>query len=313
MNWRWKARVQNAVAALPVFSNPVYFAIQRTVGGLRPGRTNPLDWYKAAIDMVDWAASVGRTVEGQHFLEVGTGRMINVPTGLWLCGAERITTVDLNPYLSPALVAESHRFIQRHENDVLAVFGEKAQSREFQHRLQRLLSCSARLKDLRALMNIDYRSPADATKLPLPDASVDLHISYTVMEHIPPDVIRGILREARRILRPGGLLIHFIDPSDHFSHDDQSITAINFLQFSDSEWDRWAGNQFMYHNRLRSKELLALFENAGVEILRHEEVIDERSRSALDNGFPLGKRFQTTSPDELATTTVNVMGRFSGQ
>lgn len=313
MNWRWKARIQNAVAALPVGSNPVYFAIQRTFGGLRPGHTNPLDWFKAAIDMVDWAASVGQTVQGKHFLEVGTGRMINVPTALWLCGADRITTVDLNPYLSASLVAESHRFIQQHQEQVKATFGEKGERSDFQERLSRLVSCSSDVNDLRNLMSIDYCSPADAAKLPLGSGSVDFHVSYTVLEHIPPDVISRILEEARRILKPDGLLIHFIDPSDHFSHDDESITAINFLQFTDEEWDGWAGNQFMYHNRLRSNEFLRLFERAGVEILHQEKTVDERSRRALDNGFQLAQSFHGRLPDELATTTINIMGRFTNQ
>ena len=42
---------------------------------------------------------------GSTLLEVGTGRRLNVPLILWLLGAEKITSVDLNRYLRPELVA----------------------------------------------------------------------------------------------------------------------------------------------------------------------------------------------------------------
>ena len=38
------------------------------------------------------------------------------------------------------------------------------------------------------------------------------------------------------MLSPQGLALYYIDLSDHFSHDDHSISAINFLQFSDEQW-----------------------------------------------------------------------------
>ena len=40
--------------------------------------------------------------------------------------------------------------------------------------------------------------------------------------------------------------MHFVDLSNHFQHQDQSITRINFLKFSDLEWNRIAGNEFAY-------------------------------------------------------------------
>ncbi len=310
MNWRWKARIQNAVAALPVASNPIYYAIQRNFGGLRPGHNTPVDWFRAAIEMVDWAESAGQNVTGKRFLEVGTGRMVNVPTALWLCGAAQVMTVDLNPYLSAALISESHQYIRQHEEEILALFGARAKTPQFEQRFQQLVACPGDLPALLKLMNLDYRAPADATALPVPAGSFDFHISYTVLEHIPGAVISRILEEARRVLVPDGLLIHFVDPSDHFSHDDKSITAINFLQFSESEWGRWAGNQFMYHNRLRSREYLELFEQAGVKLLRQQQEIDEPSLHTLQNGFGLDTRYQNLPADELATTTVNLMGRF---
>jgi SAM-dependent methyltransferase len=46
----------------------------------------------------------------------------------------------------------------------------------------------------------------DGVTLPVPDGHADLVVSFTVFQHIPKlSVIRGYIREAGRVLRPGGL------------------------------------------------------------------------------------------------------------
>ena len=65
-----------------------------------------------------------------------------------------------------------------------------------------------------------------------------------MFEHIPSPVLKAILNEANRVLAPNGVALHHIDPSDHFSHDDAAISPINFLRFSEAQWERLTGNQF---------------------------------------------------------------------
>jgi SAM-dependent methyltransferase len=208
------------------------------------------------------------------------------------------------------LVNESHEFIRRNEASVLALFGARSSERNFKERFQKLLSFDGRIDGLLKLMNIRYIAPGDARRLPVADAAMDFHVSNTVLEHIPPKVLEEILSEARRVLTPEGLLVHHIDPSDHFSHEDSSIVAVNFLKYSDDEWRRLAGNQFMYHNRLRASDFVRIFERAGVRILRIETRTDQPSLSALRNGFSLSERFSGVDPEELAVTELSIMGRF---
>jgi SAM-dependent methyltransferase len=288
----------------------VYFAIQRTVGGLRRGFNNPVERFIAAIQMVEWIESAGASIVGKRFVEVGTGHMVNLPTALWLLGACETVTVDLNRYLSPSLVKQSNRSIRHHTPEVLQLFGVRAENESFRNRFEQLLSFSGKLDALLEMMNVRYVSPGDAAALPLPDKSVDFHVSHTVLEHVPAPAISKILGEAKRLMSPGGLLVHNIDPSDHFSHDDMSIPAVNFLRFSDSEWDKWAGNRFMYQNRLRASEYVDLFQSAGVHILKSESAVDDRSLSALQRGFPVDRRFAEMSPEDLATRWLRLMGRF---
>jgi SAM-dependent methyltransferase len=310
VRWQVKARVQNAVASLPFASNFVYYAIQRSLGGLRPGLNHPMDRFRAALRMVEASESAGLDIGGRRFVEIGTGHMVNVPTALWLLGAGETLTVDLNRYLSESLVAESNEYIRRNAQEVAALFGARAETHDFKNRLERLVSFRGRLKDLLAFMNVRYVAPCDARTLPLPVRSVDFHISNTVLEHIPPDVLKGILSEANRVLTPDGLLVHLVDPSDHFSHDDDSIAAVNFLRFSDDEWHRWAGNRFMYHNRLRAVDYITLFESAGARILAIEKRVDERSLRALNEGMKVAEKFAGLAPEDLATTQLSILARF---
>jgi ubiquinone/menaquinone biosynthesis C-methylase UbiE len=310
MNWQHKARIQKAIAALPL-SNTLYYATQRSMGSLRSGRVNPLQWFQAGRFMAEWIRAGGREVEGMRFLEVGTGRNVNLPTALWLCGAAQVVTVDLNPYLLKALVFESNEYVRRHQDAVMQLFGAEAERPLFQERLTQLVNFKGDLTALLELMNIKYLSHADASQLPLETQSIDVHVSLAVLEHIPAAIISRILAEARRILKADGLLLHIIDPSDHFSHDDPSITGDQLPAVRRKEWDRWAGNKFTYHNRLRAFEYLELFEQAGVRMLRQTESIDEPSLHALKNGFPLHRQFQGIAPEALAVRSLNVLGTFS--
>ena len=45
-----------------------------------------------------------------------------------------------------------------------------------------------------------------AQQLPIDDESVDLAIFMRTLHHVPPDELTGALREARRVLRPGGAI-----------------------------------------------------------------------------------------------------------
>jgi SAM-dependent methyltransferase len=310
MRWTHKARIQNAIASLPVGSAAVYYAVQRLFGGLRKGRNNPVDRFAAAVRIVDAIERAGQSISGKRFLEVGTGHLANVPTALWLMGAGETVTVDVNHYLSETLMAESMEYLRQHVAEISSLFGSRADDPDFTRRLRHVLEFRGGSAELLETMNVRYLCPCDATALPIPDDSFDFHISNTVFEHIPPAVLSGILREARRILSNDGMVVHIVDLSDHFSHDDRSIPAVHFLRYTDEEWNRIAGNRFMYQNRLRAPDYLEIFREAGVTMLEVASVVDERSSMTLNDGFPVDTRFSALSKDELATRELLLVGKF---
>jgi SAM-dependent methyltransferase len=75
--------------------------------------------------------------------------------------------------------------------------------------------------DERALAIASRRAPdagiawlrGHAEELPLPDASQDAVVAALVLHHLPAPVNRAAISEARRVLRPGGLLIADFGPA----------------------------------------------------------------------------------------------------
>ena len=255
MNWQLKSRVQRAIGALPTrLADPLYYVLQRRFGAFRA--IDPLEHFGAAADMIEAVEEAGGSVNSASIFELGTGHRLNVPIALWLRGAASIVTVDLNRYLTPALVDQDLAFARRKPERV------------------------------RDVLRNSSASPLDEVRL---------------VQVLDPDTIEAIFVEAKRIVKPGGLLIHFVDFSDHFSHTDPSVSSINFLQFSAEEWDRLAGNRYMYHNRLRIDDYVALFEQLGLTVVSNAARVDERALMLLREGFPLHGSYRAKTPETLAT------------
>ncbi len=303
MHWKLKAIAQNVIASLPEgMSHSIYYRMQRRLGGLR--QINPTKRLEAGIKTWRTLLDAGEDPTGKVFFEIGTGRIVNVPLAFWLMGAGRTITVDLNPYLKEELILDSIRYIASNPSDVRQLFGDLLQ----QDRFNRLVALAAddrfQLTAFLDAIGVEYHAPSDAGNTGLPDSCIDYHTSYTVMEHISPAALSEILNEGRRLLRPTGMAVHGIDYSDHFSHNDPNITAVNFLRYSPGAWDGWAGNRYMYMNRMRHADYCHLFDSNDLELTFDQTVTDSRSLEALRSGVVVPhKDYADRSIDELATTS----------
>src|SRR5262249_16590846 len=122
------------------------------------------------------------------------------------------------------------------------------------------------LRELLRATRVEYRCPADARRTGLKGASMDFVCSSNVLQHVAPPDLGAIPREASRVLKPGGLAVHRFNPEDHFKDVDKSITAVNFLQFSEREWRWYGGSGLGYHNRLRCSQHRRLLQEAGFKV-----------------------------------------------
>lgn len=307
MNWKLKAAAQRICAALPSHQETVYYALQRAFGNIH-GKPHPLSMLSECARLTGRLNEAAVSVEDARVMEVGTGRRLDMPIGFYLAGAASTVTFDLHRYLKPALVMAAVNVIREHRAAVRGYFAPLTDHAGLDRRLDALCSAPA-FPDLLKLASIEYRAPGNAAATDLPAGSVDIHTSYTVFEHIPSPILKAILNEATRVLAPNGVALHHIDPSDHFSHDDSTISAINFLQFPEAQWEKYAGNQFAYHNRLRANGFAELYRQCGHEILQWTPSVDGRCRKVLENGFPLDPEFGGISPELLCTTVLHVLSR----
>jgi len=201
------------------------------------------------------------------------------------------------------LVLDTLRFIHQQTDAIRRIFGDHLDGQRLDHVLRMDLTTCRPLATILEELRIQYIAPGDASRLPLQEESIDYHISYTVFEHIPPVVLAAILREGLRISRPRALFVHKIDYSDHFAHSDGHITLVNFLRYGDRSWRLFAGNRYMYMNRLRHRDHLEIFQRSGLTVVSAEPTVDSRSLDALYSGqLRPHQRFQSYAPEELATT-----------
>jgi len=305
MRWQTKAKIMKTCALLPAGGGGIYRFIQKTFGRLK---ADPMSRIPAQIEMARWILGMGGKVEGKTFFEVGTGHCPVVPIGFFLCGAEKVVTVDLHRRLDFGILKKSLVWIAENRDEICGYYDGVVEKAVFDERMNLIERLKQNPKKLLSEANILYMAPADAAKTGLPDASVDYHISTTVFEHISGEDIERILEEAKRILKKDGIAIHFIDLSDHFNHQDKSITGINFLRYSEKEWDKIAGNQFAYCNRLRASDYLGMFDDLRFTVVRHEIDVDKESISLLQKkAFPLHQRFLSYTPENICSTSLRIL------
>ena len=115
--------------------------------------------------------------------------------------------------------------------------------------------------------SIDYLYPYLFSELPLEGESVDVVLSFDVLEHVrrPKETADEILR----VLRPGGFCFHRILTRDHrsFSVVD-GYTPVSYAQYSSEGWDAVNSERF-YQNRILPFQWEELFKQKGFEVLAH--------------------------------------------
>ena len=306
MNWRIKSQIQRCCSTLPG-GGTLYAGLQRTLG--RHRRPDYGDRLELAARIADRLAGDGGPLIGATVVEVGTGYAPFLPTALWLAGADRVETFDLHRHLRPALAAGMLRWIVAHRERVAEKLAIAVDREILDDRLALLTSLRDRPLAFLDRAGIAYRAPADAAATGLAEGSVDLHVSAYVFEHVPPGAIAAILREAGRVLRPGGTAFHRVDPTDHYAHADPTITTVNFLRFDESEWRHHGAGRYAYHNRLRDADYRRLIAESPLALAHHRYEVDARAVAALRDGFPLASPYRDRDAEELARCRLDFIAR----
>lgn len=252
MDWRLKALAFRALD-LPGGDRAHYF-LQRHVTRNWPRRTSTLDGLAGIARRVleDYARHVGGTPG--TVLEVGAGRDLAVPLSLRRLGVREVIASDVERLARLDLI---------------------------QHAADRLLSRQVQFpawEDLRRF-GIHYRAPHRVHE---DDPRVDCSCSNEVLEHVPPDQLAELLKALRAVTC--GITTHSIDYSDHYARSDASLSRLNFLRYSDAEWQRFSSRR-QYVNRLRHSDYLRMFREAGFTIVEENSTVGTPPPGAVADQF----------------------------
>lgn len=305
MKWWVKSVVQATLSQMP-YGEALNHRLQIWNGYYQKFRWSVENNVRHLCNLVRTVEKFGIRIEGRTAIEVGTGWTPTLPIGLHLLGAE-IHSYDHMPHLRG-----------RNLKKVLDLYPEffprisESQGLE-QTVLQKRLACFRKvekepLRDWLNEVRIHYHAPGDATKTGLPANSVDLHFSIAVLEHVSKANVEGMIVEAHRVLKSGGLSYHHIGLHDHLAETDSAATKINFLRFDDFTWKILGQNRIQFHNRLRRSEFLRMFEEVGFEILECQSEVDEVSLKALPT-MALNKRYRSFDALDLATYEMTICVR----
>lgn len=171
MDWRLKVARQAVLARIP-FGYGLR-RIKRKVFGYQPNLGNLRETLACWRQMRDGLERAGGSVEGATVLEIGTGWFPTIPVMQCLAGAKHVYMSDLNVHLDDVSFAATLDFLRRELPD-------EPRLREIQSRRD---------------VPVSYLAPFDVNAIP--DGSIDIVSSRTVLEHIP-------LRPSSSCSRPCG-------------------------------------------------------------------------------------------------------------
>lgn len=307
MHWRVKGAIQKVLGHVPGGAR-VHYVLQRFGGGLAK--------FGAECDtrVEDWRLMVGHLrasklpIAGATLVEIGTGWYPTLPVCLWLGGAERIHTFDLNRHVRTETTLALVEHLDKHVGTIAEESGLEAS--DVDARRRELLRALRRGASIATATDgaIDYRAPADAARTALADGSVDVVFSSSVLEHIPGPVIEDCFREARRILRPGGVVFHSVNCGDHYAYVDRSISQLHYLKYSEPAWRKW-NNAFLYQNRLRAEDFTRMAKSAGFAIEIDTSRPHPTRLKQLDEIRVHPWFAERYSRDQLAITSIDFVGR----
>lgn len=304
MDWRVKALVQGTLSRLPM-GESVNDWLQRLAGGRKD-----MDQHIQSKVRDDWLVhmenlrSLDFSVQGRDMMEIGSGWLPVMPLCFALAGVRRCYTLDLNRHLRPEAVIQALRGMEPYLAEIAGAAGIPEATVRVRWSAWLALGDGQKVLDA---AGIEYRAPADATRCGLPDGSLGLVFSNSVLEHVPAEILSALMVEAVRVLAPDGLALHCVNCGDHYAYFDRNITPIHYLRFSEREWRRW-NNDILFQNRLRPVDFIESAQLAGLEVVLNRFRPRPELLQALP-GMPIAPEFQRYSPEQLCATSIDFAAR----
>lgn len=235
----------------------------------------------------------------KDYLELGTGWSPVIPLIFYLAGCKSLTLIDDQRLMDDHTFQETCKQLISHSGEISMKL--ELEIPDVKNKLTELASIPMKLALPK--MNCNYLAPYDLLDNNIPAYSVDMVTSRAVLEHIPPTILNNIFKEFYRLLRKGGAMCHIIDNSDHWEHNDKTISRLNFLKYSQGVFNFISSmNPLDYQNRLRHSEYIRMNKTAGFKIIKDESLPDKKALDDLDL-LTIHPDYASFSKDDLAILT----------
>ncbi len=270
--WILKAVVQKCISFLPNRNQINLFFQKRVTGGVFLSEEYFEDRLIHASNHIKWLKKNRSDLGNVVSFELGTGWYPVVPLSLFLTGVGKIHGSDLNEWLKPQGIKDALAFFLRYEKEgklegYFDVLPERLSIlMEMKERLEKEDLSREEILDK---FNMEYLLGDLTRSSSMKERGINFYHSNNTLEHIYPNVIKGIFNNFSAWAGAGRLDSHFIDMSDHFAHFDKSITIYNFLKYSDGMWD-FIDNKIQPQNRYRFSEYKALYHEIGMPITEYD-------------------------------------------
>lgn len=244
-------------------------------------------------------------LSGFATLELGTGWHPIVPIGMYLNNASYIYSADIKLLVTDKSMRETiKKFIQYHNSSKLIQILPTYNIQKIKI-LQKIIDLNYDLDrtlrevNMKIIIGNIYKSEHITLN------QIDLIHSNNTLEHIQVDQLKKILIFFRKVISIDGIMSHFIDLSDHFSHMDKNVTPFNFLKFSDNVW-HLIDNNIQPQNRLRISEYRKLIEETKWKIL--DEQVIRGAKKDLEN-IKISNKFKAEPVENLLVTHALIISK----
>ena len=218
-SWQVNALRHTVKAAVP-FKRSLR-RLKRRIGRRAPN-IDEHSVYSGGFDHIRALEKVGEKLHNKEILEIGSGWYPVIPLMMRAAGARLIHLTDVEPLLDEQTLLDAVAFLLDRRSDLADKLGVEPVLIE--NRLA--VTKSQSLEEMLQRLGLTYGAPFDPGRSSL---EVDVIVSHTVLEHIPPDILVGLFNWFRRCLRPGGLVSHGIDNSDHRANLDRNSQSDRLL------------------------------------------------------------------------------------
>lgn len=305
--WKAKAIVQKTISVLP-YKEKLNYLFQKHVS--HAIELSDEYWgYKithARDHLNNYKNYFTNGLSGKIALELGTGWYPIIPICLFLNHIEKVISIDIQSCMTQSFQIKAiSKIIESRKKGELETYLPQINEKRWDT-LEEILKKSKSLQkeEINKLICLEPLI-CDARKTELNEKSIDLICSNNTFEHIDKGILFEILKEFKRLIKNDGVMSHFIDMSDHFSHSDSSITNYNFLKYSEKTW-KLIDNSIQPQNRLRFIDYKEMYQNLMIPISKEIIIgskIDQLQQIKVSDNF---KRY---SESELAISHAYIISK----